>query len=227
MESHSHHATPGQEGTAMTNRHKRAVRAAFAFICAVAISACGSARYPAYYTLHFEPSTQAAAPERGIGSLTVKELQCPDYLCEGRIVYRPTPIEVSFYQYHRWAVSPRAMVAEHLGQRVRGRSIFSSVSGDESRTATDFVLTGTIERLEEVDDVRQVTALSTISAQLVDTRTRAVVWSGMATERVPVEQRDVAGVVNGLATAVRATVDRLVTDMERELGREAAPRDAP
>jgi hypothetical protein len=37
----------------------------------------------------------------------------------------------------------------------------------------------------------------------------------------------VAGVVNGLATAVRATVDRLVADMELELGRGAAPRDAP
>jgi hypothetical protein len=44
---------------------------------------------------------------------------------------------------------------------------------------------------------------------------------------VPVEQRDVAGVVNGLATAVRATVDRLVTDMDLGLGRRAAPRDVP
>jgi ABC-type uncharacterized transport system auxiliary subunit len=93
--------------------------------------------------------------------------------------------------------------------------------------ATDFVLTGTLERLEEIDEARQVAALSTISAQLVDTRTRAVVWSRMATERVPVQQRDVAGVVNGLAAAVRATVDRLVTDMELELGRGAAPRDVP
>ena len=210
----------------MTNS-TRAVRAAFSLICAMAISACGSARYPAYYTLHFEPSTQMAASERGIGSLTIKELQCPEYLCEGRIVYRPTPIEVSFYQYHRWAISPRAMVAEHLAHRVRGRSIFTSVSGDESRTPTDFVLTGTLDRLEEVDDARHVTALSTISAQLVDTRTRAVVWSSTATQRVPVEQPDVAAVVNPLTTAVRETVDRLGTDLERELGRAAASRDVP
>ena len=93
--------------------------------------------------------------------------------------------------------------------------------------ATDFVLTGTLERLEEVDEARQVAALFTISAQLVGTRTGAVVWSGTATQRVPVEQRDVAGVVNGLAPAVRATVDRLVTDMELELGPGAAPRDVP
>ena len=61
MESHSDDAAPGQEGPAMTNRRKGAGRAAFALIGALAIGACGSARYPAYYTLHFEPSTQAAA----------------------------------------------------------------------------------------------------------------------------------------------------------------------
>ena len=211
----------------MTNRRKRAVRAAFALVGALAISACGSARYPAYYTLHFEPSTQARAPERGMGSLAIKELRCPDYLCEGRIVYRPTPAEVGFYQYDRWAVSPRTMIAQYLAERVRARSLFVSVSGDESRVATDFVLSGTLERLEEIDEARQVSAVCTISAQLVASRTGAVVWSGTTTERVAVEQRDVAGVVNGLATAVRATVDRLVTDMELELGRGAAPRDVP
>jgi ABC-type uncharacterized transport system auxiliary subunit len=211
----------------MRNRRERSLRAGFALVGALAISACGSARYPAYYTLHFEPSTQAPASERGTGTLVIKELRCPDYLCEGRIVYRPTPSEVGFYQYHRWAVSPRAMTAQYLAERVRARSLFVSVSGDESRMATDFVLSGTLERLEEVDDAHRVAAVCSISVQLVDTRTRAVVWSRMATERVPVEQRDVAGVVNGLATAVRATVDRLVTDMELELGRGAAPRDAP
>ena len=119
------------------------------------------------------------------------------------------------------------MVAHYLAERVRTRSLFTSVSGDESRIATDFVLSGTLERLEEVDEDRHVAAVCTISAQVVDTRTRVVVWSRTATERVAVEQRDVAGVVKGLETAVRASVDRLVTDMELELGRGTAPRDVP
>ncbi len=211
----------------MTNRREGALRAAFALIGALAIGGCGSARYPAHYILNFEPPAQAAAPERGMGTLAIKELRCPDYLCEGRIVYRPTAAEVGFYQYHRWAVSPRAMIEQYLAERVRARSLFVSVSGDESRMATDFVLSGTLERLEEVDEARQVAALCTISAQLVGTRTGAVAWSGTATQRVPVEQRDVAGVVNGLGAAVRATVDRLVTDMELELGRTATARDVP
>ena len=40
------------------------------------------------------------------------------------------------------------MIAEYLAERVRARSLFVSVSGDESRMATDFVLSGTLERLE-------------------------------------------------------------------------------
>jgi ABC-type uncharacterized transport system auxiliary subunit len=206
----------------MTNRRKRGVRTALALLGAVAISACGSARYPAYYTLHFDPSTQAAPPRIGMGTVTIKELRCPDYLCEGRIVYRPTPAEVGFYQYHRWASSPRATIAQYLAERVRARSLFTSVSVDESRMATDFLLSGTLEQLEEVDEARQVVAVSTISAQLVDTRAGVVVWSGTAAERVPVQQRDMTGVVNGLGAAVRASVDRLVSDMELELGRGTA-----
>lgn len=224
MESHSYHAAPRQEGTAMTSRRQRSVRAAFAFIGALAMGACGSARYPAYYMLHFEPATQAPASKAGIGTLAIRELRCPDYLCEGRIVYRPTPSEVAFYQYHRWAVSPRAMIAQHLAERVRARSLFTSVSGEESRVATDFVLIGTLERLEEVDEGRDVVAICAISAQLVNARTQVVVWNRMATERVPVEQRDVAGVVNGMATAVRASVDQLIAGMEVELGSGTAPR---
>jgi ABC-type uncharacterized transport system auxiliary subunit len=148
--------------------------------------------------------------------------RCPEYLCEGRIVYRPTPAEVGFYQYHRWAVSPRAMIAQHLAERVRAGSLFASVSDDESHVATDFVLTGAIERFEEVDEARSVAAVCTVSAQLLESRTGALVWSRTAAERVAVDQRDVAGVVNGLTIAVRRTVDDLVADLQLELARVAA-----
>ena len=49
-----------------------------------------------------------------VGTVAVVELGCPDYLCADRIVYRPTPAEVGFYEYHRWAVSPREMIARYL-----------------------------------------------------------------------------------------------------------------
>ena len=207
----------------MINRHDGALRAVFALFGALAMGGCGSVHYPAHYLLNFEPSVQVPAPARSTGTVAVAELACPDYLCADRIVYRPTPAEVAFYEYHRWAVSPREMVARYLADRVRSRSVFASVTGADSHVATDFVLNGTIDRLEEVDDGRRVAAVCALSAQLRDTRTGSVVWTGTITERIPLEQRDVAGLMNGLTTAVRNSVDRLVAGMELELGRSAAP----
>jgi ABC-type uncharacterized transport system auxiliary subunit len=120
MESHSHVATWRQKGTAMTNRRERTLRAVVALLGTLAMGGCGSVHYPAHYTLNFEPSVQAPAPARSTGTVAVRELRCPDYLCEGRIVYRPTPAEVGFYEFHRWAVSPRAMIAQHLADTRSG-----------------------------------------------------------------------------------------------------------
>ena len=92
----------------MTNRRERTLRAAFVLAGALTLGACGSPRYPARYVLNFEPSPQAAAPRGSIGTLAVRDLRCPDYLCEGRIVYRPTSDEVAYYEFHRWAASPRS-----------------------------------------------------------------------------------------------------------------------
>src|SRR4029078_12716396 len=98
LESRSNDTAGKQEGPAMSNRRQRARRAAFALVGALTISACGNARYPTYYTLHLAPSPRGQGLQRDIGTLAIEGWGCPDYLCEGRIVYRPTPAEIGFYQ---------------------------------------------------------------------------------------------------------------------------------
>ena len=66
------------------------------------------------------------------------------------------------------------------------------------------MLIGILERLEEVDEDRQVAALCTISAQLVDNSNPIRSVESNGNERVSVEQRDVGGCGERLATAVRA-----------------------
>lgn len=186
------------------------------------LAGCGSVRYPTSYLLNLPaPAPQAAAPEAGMGSVVVREFRCPEYLCEGRIVYRPTAEEVGFYEHHRWAVSPRQAVTQSIVDALRTRSMFSSIAYNERGVEAEYVLTGAIERLEEVDEGRDVRAVCLISAQLIDANTRTVVWHGAVSETIPVERRDVAGVVSSLSAATRTAVDRLVSSMGSGLaGRE-------
>jgi len=89
-----------------------------------ALSGCGRVRYPAYYTLNL-PAPPAAENVRT--SIAVREFQSPNYLRQGPIVYRTTPEEIGFYEYHRWAADPRTLltsaVIDHLragGQVLHG-----------------------------------------------------------------------------------------------------------
>ena len=92
------------------------------------------------------------------------------------------------------------------------------------------MLSGNIERFEEVDQGRDVRTVCTISARLLDTRTRSIVWSHTESETVRVEKRDMAGVVSSLSAAARMAADRLLKSMTEELqaivastGRSASP----
>ena len=191
---------------------------AIAFIGVLVLSGCGSVRYPTSYVLNFSPPVpHGTSSNRALGAVTIRELGCPEYLCEGRIVYRSSPEEVGFYEYHRWAMDPRRAITQYLQDGLRTRSLFQSVTVQEGAPEAAYVMSGAIERLEEVDEGRQVRAVCTISAQLMDNRTKSVIWSHRASETVPVDQRDMRGIVSSLSASAQRAADRMLQSMSEDL----------
>jgi len=191
---------------------------AVVFIGAIVLAGCGSVRYPTTYVLNLPPPVLPVTPSNGpLGPVAIRELQCPEYLCEGRIVYRSSPEEVGFYEYHRWAMNPRQAITQYLEDGLRARSLFQNVMDHESGSQAAYILSGKIERFDEVDQGRNVHAICRISAQLLETRTRSVVWSHTESETVLVEKRDVATVVSSLSAAARTATERLLKSMTEEV----------
>jgi ABC-type uncharacterized transport system auxiliary subunit len=191
---------------------------AVVFMGALVLAGCGSVRYAKTYVLNFPPPVPQPTPSNGsLGSVAISDFRCPEYICEGRIVYRPSPEEVAFYEYHRWAMDPRQAITQYLEDGLRARSLFQSVTFHERGSETAYVLSGKIERFEEVDQGREVRVVCTISAQLLDTRTKSIVWSRAESDTALVEKRDVAGVVSSLSSAAKTTVDRLLKSITEEL----------
>jgi ABC-type uncharacterized transport system auxiliary subunit len=208
----------------MITRVRQRCRFILAFAAAVALAGCGSVRYPAHYVLEVAPAAPTAAPPRSaLGPLVVRELTCPPYLCEGRVVYREEPYRVGFYDYHRWAVNPSTALTRVLADRIRASSLFESVTVAGSPARAAYLLRGEIERLEEVDETTSVHALCTISAEIVDVKTGTVTWTGTLSARVPVQQRDVAAVVVALGVSAQTVADRLVASIASELSARRSP----
>ena len=172
---------------------------------------CGRVRYPAYYTLNLPPAPDPPAAAGVRSSIAVREFQSPGYLRQGPIVYRSSPEQVGFYEYHRWATDPRAILTSAVIDHLRASNQYSSVSTYNGRPNNDYVFSGKLEKLEEVDYADGVKVEVAMSAEITNVKTGATIWSSSVAETGTVSQRNVSGVVSEMNRTVAVAVDKLLS----------------
>jgi len=183
------------------------------------ISGCGRMRYPAYYTLNLPAPPDPPAPENVRTSIAVREFQSPGYLRQGPIVYRTTPEQIGFYEYHRWAADPRTLVTSAVVDHLRASAQYSTVSTYNGRSDIDYVLSGKLEKMEELDYESGVKVEVAMSAQITRVDTGATVWSNSVSEVGTVSQRNVPGVVSQMNRTMEAAIDKLLATVPPQLAR--------
>jgi uncharacterized lipoprotein YmbA len=186
--------------------------------CAWLVGCGGKILYPHYYALDIAPAPRPAVSDSRLpGTLAVRRFETPSYLRQGRIVYRQGPAEIGFYDYHRWAVDPAVTVTAAVMDSLRSSRLFSFVKPYDGQSQEDYLMSGRLERLEEIDYGGSVRVEAKLSAELVDLRTGATVWTGDADETLAVEPHTVNAVAVKMSQAVQKSVDRLVASLDRQL----------
>ena len=135
-------------------------------------------------------------------------------------MYRTTPEEIGFYEYHRWAADPRMLVTSAVVDHLRADGQFSMVSMYDGRPNNDYVFSGRLEKLEEVDYQAGVKIEVGISAQITRVATGATVWSNAVSETRPVSQRNVPGVVSQMNRTMELAINKLLSTVPQSLGSE-------
>lgn len=193
-------------------------RFAFFALTALLLTGCaGKVRYPDYYMLALAPS-KVPVPTEGykLPAVAVQRFETPAYLRQGRIVYRQTPEQIGFYEYHRWASDPGQVLTTAMIDSLRGADIFSTVQIYDGQQHAPYVLQGRLERLDEVDYENGVRVEVRLFAQLLDTKTGVAVWAGDTTKNIIVEQRQMKSVVRAMAQATQDGVEQLVQDLRKQ-----------
>ena len=195
------------------------------FVVVGLLAGCGSVHAPAtkYYKLEIP---HAATPEGPFApvSVRIEPFRTTNLLRQDRIVYRPSPVEVGFYEYHRWAEPPNDAVTKALADQLLRRRVFQSVELSDRGGKTNYVLRGSIDRLQEVDYMGAVKVQVSISAELEDPVRGLRIWSSSATAECVVAKSDVQAVVAAMGQASQQSIVRLVTDIAQfvQLNRLAA-----
>ena len=184
-----------------------------------ALAGCGGKiRYPNYYVLSVPAPPSATTQARSTaGSVAVREFSAPRYLKEGSIVYRPSPEQVDFYNYARWAEDPRLAVTQAMAREIQARGLFDSVDVFDGRLTPKYMLTGTLDHLEEVDEGSKVSIKVGVSARLADAATGEVLWQGESTKVATLDQRSVAGIVSAMSHELASAVADLAGSIQDRL----------
>ena len=199
----------------------------FSCICVITglLTGCGSVHVPAtrYYKLDI-PATPSSTNRSAGASLRIEPFRTSALLRQDRIVYRPSPEEVGFYEYHRWAEPPSDTLTKALAYQLMKRGIFRSIDISSAGDKADFVMRGNIDKLQEVDYMGGVRVQVSISLELEESALRQIIWSSAAVSECAVAKSDVRAVVAAMGQASQQNITRFLTDFSKfaEVNRLAA-----
>ena len=180
---------------------------------AVLTGCAGKIRYPSYYTLNVPPAPDPVAAATVRSSIAVREFQSPAYLRQGPIVYRPTAEKIGFYDFHRWAEDPRVFVTDTVIDRLSASGKFVRVSTYNGRSDVDYLFSGKLEKLEEVDYEGGVKVHVAMSAQITKVATGETIWRNTVSEDGTVSERNVSGVVSQMNRTMNVAINNLLSSL--------------
>ena len=187
---------------------QRLLAAAATFLL-LSLVGCGKVPPSHYYTLESSLPVPPPAATTGV-EIAVTRFRASQALSQDRLMYRPSPHRVDFYEYHRWVDTPPDLVTQNLISHLRRSGMFRAVTGTRGASRADYLLRGRVEHLEEVDSAGSVTARVGLRVELVEVKTRARVWTGQGAHEAQVTERSVEGVVRAMNESLRESLDQIV-----------------
>jgi ABC-type uncharacterized transport system auxiliary subunit len=164
-----------------------------------------------YYTLNLPAPPDPPVAENAHTTVAIREFRAPAYLRQGAIVYKPSPEQIGFYAYHRWAVDPCDFVTDSIIDRLGATGTFSRVKHYDGQPNADYVISGRLEKLEEIDYEGGVKVEVAVSAQMTKLDTGTIVWSKAVSEIGVVNQHDVPAVVLEMSHTMERAIEKLLT----------------
>ena len=198
---------------------KRTVTTIVFFLAALVIltSCGGKIRYPNYYTLNLPAPPDPPPAENAHATVAIREFRAPAYLRQGGIVYKTSPEQINFYAYHRWAINPCEFVTNSVIERLRASRHFARVKPYDGRPDIEYVLSGRLEKLEEIDYAGGVKVEVAISAQMTNIVTSTTVWTNAVSEMGDVNRTDVPAVVTEMNRTMERAIEKLLSPMPAEV----------
>ncbi|MCS6924264.1 MAG: PqiC family protein [Candidatus Binatia bacterium] len=195
-------------------------------LCGVITQGCSLTRArPAvrYYSLSI--ALPEPAPGAGTLSLVVRPFTARDPYDRNSMVYRQSPYQLDFYQYHRWAATPAQQVTEWTRRYLGQSGVFAKVFPTPDATA-DLALSGIIRQFEEIDHQHTWEAALSIDFWLTRGDQRTPLWFRSYAATQQAAKRNPAAIAEAMSRNLETILRQLIADLAAAIA-PLAPREPP
>jgi len=120
---------------------------------------------------------------------------------------------MGFYEYHRWAVDPRQTITGAIVDYLRASGKFKLVKIYDGRNDVDYVFSGRLEKLNEVDYEGGVQVEVALSAQVTELHNGNTIWANSTAEKGKAEGRNVSSVVAQMSKLTDRSIEELLKSL--------------
>ncbi len=187
------------------------------FFTFIILSGCGTVPEIHYYVIDYPISPKQVDNPMFDIVLGVTSFRSDPIYEEDRIIYRESPYEVKFYNYHQWMIPPKEMVTEKALSQLTASGLFSLVVPFPQYSQVDYLLRGTVKQFEERDKDKQWFAHVRLHLELINRDTGKLVWRNDFTQHTHVVSKRPIEVVRALGISLEACLRQATSELQQVL----------
>jgi ABC-type uncharacterized transport system auxiliary subunit len=184
-----------------------------------ALGGCGSEPVPrdSYYRLERAGAVTPLAGGPIKGTVEVPPFRAEGILNESALLYREGQA-LAQYSYHAWLEPPSVMLGRAFADALRAAQAFTMVATPQMRLDRDYVLAGSVRRLEQVIGTGVVLALDLALRRVADDRL-------LLFKSYRAEERSESDAPEAAVSAFSRALDRVIAQFLGDLAQ--VPKDLP
>lgn len=163
-----------------------------------------------YYSLSL--ALPEPPPGGGKLSLVVRPFTARNPYDQNYIVYRQSPYQVDFYNYHRWAATPAQQVTDWTRRYLRHSGVFATVFPTADANA-DLALGGVVRQFEEIDQEHAWEAALSVDFWLTRGDQRTPLWFQSYTATRQAARRNPAAIAEAMSRNLETILRQLTADL--------------
>lgn len=181
------------------------------------VSNCGSIPDIHYYVIDIPYKSTKTEDARHQIVLGIEKLEADPLYEQDRLIYRDSPHEIKFYNYHRWISPPREIVTAKLIEQFSTSGLFKQVVSYPRIGKIDYLLRGTLKTFEEWDKGDDWYAYVKLHFELMNMENNNLVWQDLLTKKTRVTQKKPIEVVRAIGISLQACIKEALNEIDHAL----------